>query len=89
MYYEVFYIRAKEDYTEYLSKNTKTELQSDSIKYLFGNKYGIEYVYVDAGLIIKIRFKNETNLIIVLTGLVANWLAEINRYINLYNNIYD
>ena len=89
VYYEVFCIRAKKDYAEYLPKGTKTELQSDGAKYLSGNKYGIEYVCVDAGPVARIRPKNGANLIVVPAGLVANWLAEINKYINLYNNICD
>ena len=89
VHYEVFCARAKEDYAEHLPKGTKAEPQSDGAKCPSGNKYGIECACVDAGPAARMRPKNGANLIVVPAGLVANWLAEINRHMDLYDDICD
>ena len=81
--------RQKKDYTRHLKKGTKDEPQPDDAKCPSGNQYGIECACVDAGPAARMRPQSGANLIVVPAGLVANWLAEINRHLDLQDTTCD
>ena len=89
MYIDIFRARKLGDYIRYLKKKISAALQPADAKYLSGNQYDIEYSYIDAGPAARIRPRSGTNLIIVPAGFVANWLSEINLYLDIQDKIFD
>ena len=86
---DVFRARKEKDYTKHLKKGTRQEPQPSDAKCPSGNEYGIECACVDAGPAARMRPRTGANLIVVPAGLVANWLSEINKHLDLGNKTCD
>ena len=74
MYTDVFRARKEKNYTKHVKKGTKAEPQPNDATCPSGHEYDIECACVDAGPAARMRPKTRANLIVVLAGLVANWL---------------